>query len=212
MNIIQDIKPISDFVKNVGTILDSVRQSRRPLFVTKNGVAHGVVLAPESYQELVDSGNRPTPAQTVVPANMLADANRAAPVGATFSVQREKYADHEYDHDNVFAKILRGELPANKIYENEHALGFHNIAPAADIHAIVVPRGAYSNIHDFTSRASDAEQLDFWKAVTVAAEILGVPSAYNIVSNNGAGPFWTQGVPHFHVHLLGGKKLDGGAL
>ena len=194
MNIIQDIKPISDFVKNVGAIFDSVKQTRRPLFVTRNGTACGVVMDPESYQELADSSG---------PAR-VANAVTAIPAG-------RPAAPDSYDSDNVFAKILRGELPSNKIYENEHAISFHNIAPAAEIHAIIIPRGAYVNIHDFTSHASDAEQLEFWKAVAVAAEILGIPQGFNIVSNNAAGPFWTQGVPHFHVHLLGGSKLENGA-
>jgi diadenosine tetraphosphate (Ap4A) HIT family hydrolase len=181
------------------------------MFVTRNGVVDGVVLAPESYQDLVDGQGQPAPVQPVNVTRPAAPANVfSVDIPADTDRVVEKY-DDDYDNDNVFAKILRAELPSNKIYENEHALSFHNIAPAADVHAIVIPRGAYTNIHDFISRATDAQQLDFWKAVAVAAEILGVPAAFNIVSNNGAGPFWTQGVPHFHVHLLGGKKLADGA-
>jgi len=117
-----------------------------------------------------------------------------------------------YDNDNIFAKILRDDAPAKIIYENDYAISFYNIYPASEIHALVIPRGAYTDIHDFTKNASDAEQIGFWRALHQTAEILGVNTNYSIVSNNGDGPFFKQSVFHFHVHLISGKPLKGGKL
>lgn len=109
-----------------------------------------------------------------------------------------------YDSNNVFAKILRGEIPAKKLYENEYALAFPDIAPSAPTHVLVIPKGNYERIDDFLSRASDDEIVGFFKAVGTVAKELGVDE-YRIISNNGEAV--GQTVHHFHVHILGGKKL-----
>jgi diadenosine tetraphosphate (Ap4A) HIT family hydrolase len=109
-----------------------------------------------------------------------------------------------YDSNNVFAKILRGEIPAKTIYENEYALAFPDIAPSAPTHVLVIPKGPYERIDDFLDRASDDEIIGFFKAVRTVAQQLGV-NEYRIISNNGEAV--GQTVHHFHVHILGGKKL-----
>lgn len=109
-----------------------------------------------------------------------------------------------YDSNNVFAKILRGEIPAKKIYENEYALAFPDIAPSAPTHVLVIPKGNYERIDDFLGRASDDEIVGFFKAVRTVAHQLGVDE-YRLISNNGEAV--GQTVHHFHVHILGGKKL-----
>ena len=112
-----------------------------------------------------------------------------------------------YDKNNVFAKILRNELPANKIYENEHALSFHSIGRAAEVHALVIPKGEYVNMYDFAANASPEEQVAFWEAVARAAELTNTTENFNAAVNSGVGPFRTGSVRHFHLHLLGGKAL-----
>lgn len=109
-----------------------------------------------------------------------------------------------YDSNNVFAKILRGEIPAKKLYEDEFALAFPDISPNAPTHVLVIPKGNYERIDDFLERASDAEIVGFFKAVRIVAQQLGVDQ-YRIISNNGEAV--GQTVHHFHVHILGGKKL-----
>ncbi len=109
-----------------------------------------------------------------------------------------------YDSNNIFAKILRGEIPAKKLYENEYALAFPDIAPSAPTHVLVIPKGNYERIDDFLNRASDNEIVGFFKAVGAVAKELGVDE-YRIISNNGEAV--GQTVHHFHVHILGGKKL-----
>ncbi len=110
-----------------------------------------------------------------------------------------------YDTTNIFAKILRGEIPCKKVYENEFALAFHDIAPHAPVHVLVVPKGDYVSIDDFVNAPAPL-QLGFWKAVQkVAKEMSVVENGYRIISNHGADS--GQIVPHFHVHILGGKPL-----
>lgn len=114
----------------------------------------------------------------------------------------------DYDDDNVFAKILRGEIPADKVFEDEHVLAFHDIARLAPVHALVVPKGKYASLDDFAARAGAAEQAALMRAVGRVARELGVAeSGFRAVSNN--GPDGGQEVPHFHVHVLGGRKLAG---
>ena len=111
-----------------------------------------------------------------------------------------------YDSSNIFARILRGEIPAKKIYEDSHALAFHDINPQAKVHALVIPKGAYVSWADFSARASDAEIAGFVRAVGKAAEQLGVEdSGYRILANH--GPDSHQEVPHLHVHIFGGQRL-----
>jgi diadenosine tetraphosphate (Ap4A) HIT family hydrolase len=111
-----------------------------------------------------------------------------------------------YDDSNVFAKILRGELPCRKVYEDEHALAFHDINPLAPVHILVIPKGPYVSWDDFSERASDAEIAGFGRAVGKVARDAGMAvQGYRLLANTGkrAG----QEVPHLHVHIFGGEPL-----
>lgn len=111
-----------------------------------------------------------------------------------------------YDDQNVFAKILRGEIPSQRVYEDDYAVAFHDIAPVAPIHILVVPRGAYVSWDDFSARGSDAEIAGFIRAVgRVARDHDLVAPGYRLLANIGAHA--GQEVPHLHVHLFGGKPL-----
>ncbi|MEQ8696973.1 MAG: histidine triad nucleotide-binding protein [Bauldia litoralis] len=111
-----------------------------------------------------------------------------------------------YDESNIFAKILRGEIPCDKVYENDHALAFRDINPQADIHVLVIPKGAYTNMTDFAAQASDAEMAGFVRAVGETARAVGVTDdGYRILANNGAHA--KQEVPHLHIHIFGGQPL-----
>ncbi|HET6224304.1 MAG TPA: histidine triad nucleotide-binding protein [Dongiaceae bacterium] len=111
-----------------------------------------------------------------------------------------------YDSTNVFARILRGEIPCKKVYEDEHALAFHDINPQAKVHALVIPKGAYVSFDDFSAGASEAEIAGFVRAVGKVARQLGlVESGYRILANHGRHSH--QEVPHFHVHIFGGQPL-----
>jgi histidine triad (HIT) family protein len=112
-----------------------------------------------------------------------------------------------YDPNNVFARILRGEIPTNKkLFEDEHTLAFWDIAPAAPLHALVIPKGAYTDYADFSARASEAEIVSFVRATGQVAKSLGADEeGYRLISNCGQNAH--QDVPHFHVHILGGRKL-----
>ncbi|GBQ10469.1 histidine triad nucleotide-binding protein [Komagataeibacter rhaeticus] len=111
-----------------------------------------------------------------------------------------------YDPQNIFARILRGELPCRKVYEDEYALAFHDIAPKAPVHVLVIPKGAYVSFADFSAKASEAEITGFIRAVGTVARDLGLEApGYRLVSNTGAEG--GQEVPHFHVHLFGGRAL-----
>jgi diadenosine tetraphosphate (Ap4A) HIT family hydrolase len=111
-----------------------------------------------------------------------------------------------YDDSNVFARILRGELPCKKIQESAHALAFHDISPQAPTHALVIPKGAYVSLDDFSAQASEAEIADFWRTVGAVARQLGVAeSGYRFLGNTGRDGH--QEVPHFHVHIFGGAPL-----
>ncbi|MCQ9154652.1 histidine triad nucleotide-binding protein [Acidomonas methanolica] len=111
-----------------------------------------------------------------------------------------------YDDQNIFARILRGEIPVQAVYEDEYALAFPDIAPKAPVHVLVIPRGRYISHADFSARASDAEITGFTRAVGEVARKLGVEqSGYRLLSNS--GPNAGQEVPHYHVHLLAGERL-----
>ena len=116
----------------------------------------------------------------------------------------------EYNKNNIFAKILRGEIPCKKIYEDKYVLSFYDINPQKKIHALVIPKGEYINLDDFTSKASDEEILGLMKGIGTVAKKIGVSdvvkgggyrSLVNVGDNGG------QEVPHLHFHIFGGEKL-----
>ncbi len=116
--------------------------------------------------------------------------------------------DHRqpYDSGNVFARILRGELPAKKVFETEHSLAFHDLNPLAPVHVLVIPKGAYVSWEDFSANASDAEIGDFVRAIGETARQVGAePQGYRVLANTGKRG--GQEVPHLHVHLFGGQPL-----
>ncbi len=111
-----------------------------------------------------------------------------------------------YDDSNIFARILRGELPCHQVYADEWALAFHDINPQAPTHILVVPRGPYVSWDDFSARASAEEIAGFVRAVGHVARTLGlVEPGYRLLAN--IGPDGGQEVPHLHVHLFGGRRL-----
>lgn len=115
-------------------------------------------------------------------------------------------ATQPYDPENIFAKILRGEIPCNKVYEDEWALAFHDIAPQAPVHILVIPKGAYVAWDDFAANASGDEIAGFVRAVgQVAREHDLVEPGYRLLVN--LGSHGGQEVPHVHVHLFGGRPL-----
>lgn len=111
-----------------------------------------------------------------------------------------------YDDTNIFARILRGEIPAKKVYEDEWALAFHDIAPQAPVHVLVIPKGRYCSFADFSATASDAEIGGFVRAVGKVARDLGLEApGYRLLAN--MGEHSGQEVPHLHVHLFAGRPL-----
>jgi histidine triad (HIT) family protein len=115
-------------------------------------------------------------------------------------------ATQRYDEQNIFARILRGEIPCSKVHEDEHALAFRDINPLAPTHVLVIPKGAYVSWDDFSERASEAEIAGFVRAVGTVARDLGlVGPGYRLLANIGANG--GQEVPHLHVHLFGGHPL-----
>lgn len=110
-----------------------------------------------------------------------------------------------YDPQNIFAKILRGEIPCDKVLETAHSLAFRDINPARPVHVLVIPKGAYITWDEFAANASAAEQADFVKAVGAVARQEGVAdSGYRLLQNNGEDGH--QEVPHMHVHVVGGAS------
>jgi len=113
-----------------------------------------------------------------------------------------------YNPNNVFARILRGEIPCKKVFENEHALAFHDIDPRTPTHILVIPRGPYVDMDHFTAAASDAEVAGYFKAVGEVARQAGVvESGYRVLSNCGRDAH--QEVPHLHIHIFAGRDLGG---
>ena len=112
-----------------------------------------------------------------------------------------------YDQNNVFAKMIRGEIPTNKVYENDFAMSFYDINPMFANHVLVIPKGPYKNILDFAKNASAVEQASFWECFTKTADILGIDGEFNCLANAGANaPFVAQSVFHFHLHLVAGER------
>jgi len=119
---------------------------------------------------------------------------------------------YTYDSGNIFAKILRGEIPNDTVLETDHALAFRDIAPKAPVHALVVSKGPYVNFDHFMAEASEAEIVDFNRAVAQVIDRLGLSpqnghddAGYRLISNSGAHGM--QEVPHLHIHILGGRAL-----
>jgi diadenosine tetraphosphate (Ap4A) HIT family hydrolase len=111
-----------------------------------------------------------------------------------------------YDPDNVFAKILRGEIPCDKVYEDNLTLAFRDINPQAPVHVLVIPKGAYITLEDFTAKAAPEEVAGFFQAVGLIVQQLElVEPGYRILCN--AGGDGGQEVPHLHIHIFGGRKL-----
>jgi diadenosine tetraphosphate (Ap4A) HIT family hydrolase len=111
-----------------------------------------------------------------------------------------------YDKNNIFAKIIRGEIPSHKVYEDDKVLAFHDIAPAAPIHVLVIPKGEYQNFNEFASQASAEEIKYFFYKVSEIAGTLETQSNYRLITNIGSEA--GQSVFHFHVHIISGKKLE----
>jgi histidine triad (HIT) family protein len=113
-----------------------------------------------------------------------------------------------YDRNNVFARILRGEIPCKKVYEDEHVLAFHDISPQTPTHVLVIPKGEYVSFDDFAAKASTDEIAALVRTLGNIAREQGVAeTGYRILANT--GPAAHQEVPHFHVHLFGGRDLGG---
>ncbi len=115
----------------------------------------------------------------------------------------------KYDDDNIFAKILKGEIPCKKIYEDEFILSFHDINPQKKIHALVIPKGKYINLDDFSCNASIEEIVGLIKGINIVAKKLGISSdignGYRALAN--ISDYGGQEVPHLHFHLFGGENV-----
>ncbi|HHS94152.1 MAG TPA: HIT domain-containing protein [Rhodobacterales bacterium] len=117
---------------------------------------------------------------------------------------------YDYDSNNIFAKILRGEIPNDTVLETEHSLAFNDIGPQAPVHVLVLPKGAYVTWDHFISEATAEEVVDFTRAIHAVVEKLGLDpagggSGYRLIIN--AGPDGEQEVQHLHAHILGGAKI-----
>ena len=113
-----------------------------------------------------------------------------------------------YDKNNIFAKILRGEIPCKKVYENEYVLSFHDINPQKKIHILVIPKGEYIDLDDFVNKASDKEIIAFNKAIFLIVKMLKISNqenGYRVLSN--IGEDGGQEVPHLHYNIFGGEKI-----
>ena len=114
-----------------------------------------------------------------------------------------------YDNNNIFAKILRGEVPCEKIYEDEYVLSFYDVNPQRKIHALVIPKGNYIDLDDFNAKATDKEIVGYFKGISKVAKKLGISvdigKGYRTISN--LSDHGGQEVPHLHFHLLGGEKV-----
>jgi diadenosine tetraphosphate (Ap4A) HIT family hydrolase len=121
-------------------------------------------------------------------------------------IRSPKMAVQPYDPENIFAKILRGEIPCTKVYEDDHVLAFNDIAPQAPTHVLVIPKGAYTSYDDFALNASDAEIVAYTRAIgKISKEVGVVEDGYRLIANT--REHGRQDVPHLHVHILGGEKL-----
>ena len=113
--------------------------------------------------------------------------------------------DFDYDDQNIFAKILRGEIPNKTVFENDHALAFHDLYPQAPVHVLVIPKGPYMSLDHFARDASADEQAGFFAAIAKVCDITGVEAGFRAIAN--AREDGVQEVPHFHMHIIGGAPL-----
>ena len=113
----------------------------------------------------------------------------------------------DYDSNNVFAKILRGDIPCKKIYEDDFVLSFYDINPKAKVHALVIPKGAFTDYNDFICHSTPEEIAHYSRSIIKVAELLGLgEKGYRIVMNTGKDS--GQEVPHLHAHIMGGERLS----
>lgn len=112
---------------------------------------------------------------------------------------------YDYDDQNIFAKILRGEIPNTTVFENDHALAFEDIQPQAPVHVLVIPKGAYVSLDHFARDASAEEQVAFFAAVAAVCDKGGVEHGFRAIANTRT--HGVQEVPHFHMHIIGGAQL-----
>ena len=113
---------------------------------------------------------------------------------------------NQYNDQNIFAKIIRGELPAQKLHEDQYVVAFPDANPQASIHILVIPKGRYTSFHDFSQKASPDEHQAFWKAISALANQYKLDeTGYRLITNHGEDS--GQEVSHFHVHLVGGQPL-----
>lgn len=110
-----------------------------------------------------------------------------------------------YDNDNIFAKIIRGEIPCNKIFEDDHVLAFYDIAPQAPIHILVIPKGAYTDLADFSANARSDEITAFHRAVAQLVKDHDLKGGFRAIANT--GEHGGQEVPHYHLHIVGGVPI-----
>jgi histidine triad (HIT) family protein len=111
-----------------------------------------------------------------------------------------------YDGDNIFAKILRGDIPCDRVAENDHAIAFKDINPQAPVHVLVIPKGAFESATDFAANASTEEQAGLFRLIGEVVNSFGIDEeGYRLIANT--NNFGHQEVPHFHVHILGGQDL-----
>ena len=113
--------------------------------------------------------------------------------------------DYAYDDQNIFARILRGEIPNRTVFENEYALAFEDIAAQAPVHVLVIPKGPYMSLDHFASHASPEEQVGFFAAVAEVCRSQGLDAGFRAIANTRGHA--VQEVPHFHLHILGGRPL-----
>ena len=113
--------------------------------------------------------------------------------------------EFNYDPQNIFARILRGEIPAKVVFENETALAFHDVRPQAPVHILVVPKGPYMSLDHFAAEATAVEQAGFMSAIAEVCRMSGLEDGFRAIAN--ARSHGNQEVPHFHVHILGGRPL-----
>ena len=115
-----------------------------------------------------------------------------------------------YDTNNIFSKILRGEIPCDKVYENEHSLAFNDISPQAKVHVLVIPKGLYTDVDDFSKKASKDEISSLMQAVAEVCKINKLSlseggKGFRLIANTGSDG--SQEVPHFHFHVMGGEPM-----